>query len=134
MDNIRRLHWLRKEKKDLLKKVQDIELKILELNNLSSAPVGDGSKGSGVSNPTEQYVLRLTALKDKRLKRIMEITEIENETEEFIDKVKDSEVRMIMRKYYIDGLSWNDIARLYYKRNCDGSTPRKKVSNYMKGI
>ena len=134
MDNIRRLHWLRKEKKDLLKKVQDIELKILELNNLSSAPVGDGSKGSGVSNPTEQYVLRLTALKDKRLKRIMEITEIENETEEFIDRVEDSEVRMLMRKYYIDGLSWNDIARLYYKRNCDGSTPRKKVSNYMKGI
>ena len=134
MDNIRRLHWLRKEKKDLLKKVQDIELKILELNNLSSAPVGDGSKGSGVSNPTEQYVLRLTALKDKRLKRIMEITEIENETEEFIDRVKDSEVRMLMRKYYIDGLSWNDIARLYYKRNCDGSTPRKKVNNYMKGI
>ena len=134
MDNIRRLHWLRKEKKDLLKKVQDIELKILELNNLSSAPVGDGCKGSGVSNPTEQYVLRLTALKDKRLKRIMEITEIENETEEFIDRVKDSEVRMLMRKYYIDGLSWNDIARLYYKRNCDGSTPRKKVSNYMKGI
>ena len=133
MDNIRRLHWLRKEKKDLLKKVQDIELKILELNNLSSAPVGDGSKGSGVSNPTEQYVLRLTALKDKRLKRIMEITEIENETEEFIDRVKDSEVRMLMRKYYIDGLSWNDIARLYYKRNCDGSTPRKKVNNYMKG-
>ena len=55
-----------------------------------------------------------------------------NETEKYINGIDDPEIRTIMRKYYIDGMSWNEIARVYYKKNCDGSTPRKKVNLYLK--
>lgn len=132
MENVRKLHWLRNEKKDLLERIQDLDYKIEELSNLSAAPISDMPKGNGTSNPTEKYVMKLTELKEKRQNMIFKSVELENETEEYIKKVNDPEIRVLMRKYFIDGLSWNEIAREYYKYNCDGSTPRKKVNNYLK--
>lgn len=132
MEHIRRLHWLRNEKKDLSERIQNLDYEIAELTNLSAAPISDMPKGNGVSNPTEKYVMKLTELKNKRQNMILKSVELENETEEFISKVNDSEIRVLMRKYFIDGCTWNEIAREYYKYNCDGSTPRKKVSNYLK--
>ena len=133
MKGINKLYWLRNEKKDLSERIQKLDYQIEELTNLSAAPLSDMPKSSGTtSNPTEKYVLKLTELKEKRQNMILKSIDIENETEEYIKTVDDAEVRTLMRKYYIDGLSWNDIAKEFYKWNCDGSTPRKKVSNYLK--
>ena len=53
MEHIRRLHWLRNEKKDLMERIQDLDYKIEELTNLSAAPISDMPKGNGVSNTAE---------------------------------------------------------------------------------
>lgn len=127
-----KLYWLRTENKDLRKRIKDIEDKISELTNLGSAPVNDMPKGNDVGSPTEKYVIKLISLKDKRQELIFKSLEIEEETEEEIIAIDDPEIRTLMRKYYIDGMSWNEIARTYYKKNCDGSTPRKKVNLYLK--
>ena len=127
-----RLYWLRVERKDLLKRIQDYDNKIEELTNLGSAPITDMPRGNAVGNPTEKYVTKLLDLKEKRQSLMFKSIELESETEEYINGVDDPEIRIIMRKYYIDGMSWNEIARVYYKRNCDGSTPRKKVNLYLK--
>lgn len=132
MRTMTRLYWLRTENRDLLKRIKDYDEKIEELTNLSSAPINDMPKGSGVGNPTEKYIVKLLELKEKRQSLIFKSIEVETETEEYIKGVDDPEIRTIMRKYYIDGMSWNEIARIYYKRNCDGSTPRKKVNIYLK--
>lgn len=132
MKEIKKIFWLRKEKKDLCERVKNLDDRIIELSNLGSAPINDMPKGLTIGNPTENYVTKLIGLKEKQKSMILEITSIELKTEELIRKVDDPEIRTLMRAYYIDGLSWNDIAKLYYKYNCDGSTPRKKVKNYLK--
>lgn len=132
MKILTKLYWLRTEKKDLLKRIQDYDEKIEELNNLGSAPITDMPRGNAVGNPTEKYVTKLLDLKAKRQNLIFKSIEVETETEKYINGIDDPEIRTIMRKYYIDGMSWNEIARVYYKRNCDGSTPRKKVNLYLK--
>lgn len=131
MGKISKLYWLRTEKKDLQARIEEIESKIQELSVLSSAPISDMPHGSEIGNPTEKYVIKLTNLKEQRQKLVLQSAEIESETEEYIKEVDDSEIRTIMRSYYIDGMSWNKIARKYYSRNCDGSTPRKKVNMYL---
>lgn len=132
MKTMTRLYWLRTEKIDLLKRIKDYDDKIQELSNLSSAPIDDMPKSQSVGNPTDKYVIKLLRLKEKRQRLVLQSIDIESETEEYINKVDNPEIRTLMRKYFIDGMSWNDIARVYYKRNCDGSTPRKKVSMYLK--
>lgn len=132
MKTLTKLYWLRNEKKDLDKRIKDYDDKIAELSNLGSAPITDMPRSSTVGNPTDKYVTKLIELKDKRQNLILKTVEVEAETEEFIKNVEDAEIRTIMRKYYIDGLTWNEIVKIYYKRNCDGSTPRKKVSEYLK--
>ncbi len=133
MRTMTRLYWLRTEKIDLAKRIEEYDNKIMELSNLGSAPIDDMPKSATVGNPTDKYVMKLLELKEKRQQLIFKSIDIENETEEYINKVDNPEIRTLMRKYYIDGMSWNDIARVYYKRNCDGSTPRKKVNMYLKG-
>ena len=132
MKTMTRLYWLRTEKKDLQKRILDFDEKIAELTNLGSAPVSDMPRGTGIGNPTEKYVAKLIELKDKRQSLIFKSIQIESETEEYIKEVDDPEIRTLIRAYYIDGKSWNEIAKIYYKRNCDGSTPRKKVNLYLK--
>jgi len=132
MKAMTRLYWLRTEKSDLLKRIEDYNVKIEELTNLGSPPISDMPHGNGVGNPTEKYVTKLLNLKEKRQELIFKSLEIEEETESYIKMVDDPEIRTLMRKYYIDGMGWNEIARKYYRNNCDGSTPRKKVNNYLK--
>ena len=118
MRTITRLYWLRTERIDLLRRIEEYDNKIQELSNLSSAPVSDMPKSLTVGNPTDKYVAKLIDLKDKKQQLIFKSIDIEDETEEYIKKVDDSEIRTLMRYYFIDGKSWNEIARVLYKRNC----------------
>lgn len=134
MKTINKLHWLRTEKKDLTERIFKLEEKIKELSNLGCADNSDMPKGGTPGNPTEKYVCKLIELKEKRQNLILKCIEIESETEEFINDVNDSEIRTLLRKYYIDGKSWEEIAKQLYPANSDGSTPRKKVNNYLRRI
>ncbi len=132
MKTITSLYWLRTEKKDLQKRINEIDEMLGELTQLGSPEMSDMPKSKSRSNPTEKYVEKLISLKDKRSKLIIQSIDIEEKIENIISKVDDPEIRTLIRKYYIDGMSWNEIARNLYKKNCDGSTPRKKVNLYLK--
>lgn len=134
MKTITKLYWLRTEKKDLQKRIQEIEDTLGEMTQLGSPTMNDMPKSTTRSNPMEKYVEKLISLKEKRSKLIIQSIDIEEKIEDIITKVDDAEIRTLIRSYYIDGKSWNEIARLYYKKNCDGSTPRKKVNLYLKDI
>ncbi len=134
MKTITKLYWLRTEKKDLQKRIQEIDDTLGEMTQLGSPAMSDMPKSNTRSNPTEKYVEKLISLKEKRSKLIIQSIDIEEKIEDIITKVDDAEIRTLIRSYYIDGKSWNEIARLYYKKNCDGSTPRKKVNLYLKEI
>ena len=134
MKTITKLYWLRTEKKDLQKRIQEIEDTLGEMTQLGSPTMNDMPKSTTRSNPMEKYVEKLISLKEKRSKLIIQSIDIEEKIEDIITKVDDAEIRTLIRSYYIDGKSWNEIARLYYKKNCDGSTPRKKVNLYLKDM
>ena len=134
MEILAKLYWIRIEKKDLQRREEKYREKLEEMEIISASLLTGMPSGNNPSDPTEKYVLRLQKLKEK-MQHIMErISEIEVEVERYIEDIEDSEIRTLVRKYYVDGLSWNEIAKVYYKKNIDGSTPRKKVNNYFKTV
>lgn len=67
-----------------------------------------------------------------------ELLEIANQAEEYIESIKKSEIRIMFRMYYIEGLTWNQVAhrmnemfsktkRIYTENSC-----RMKGSRFLK--
>lgn len=53
--------------------------------------------------------------------------------EEYVDSISDSEMRQIIQLYYIDCLSWPQVAE-QMKTQGDGSTQRKKLETFLKSF
>lgn len=65
--------------------------------------------------PYPQYSRKKTLLCERKTTLIeleMELLETLNRVEEFIASVKDSHVRRIINLRVVEGLSWNDVARI----------------------
>ena len=59
-----------------------------------------------------------------------ELLELTNQAEEYIESIKKSEIRIMFRMYYIEGLTWNQVAhqmnemfsrtkRIYTENSCN---------------
>lgn len=81
----------------------------------------------------EMYEPKLSDEKNKlirmRQKKKQELEYVAYQIESYINEVPDSEMRMILRLRYIDGLTQSKIAR---RINIDQSCVSRKISNYMK--
>ena len=66
MKTITKLYWLRTEKKDLQKRIQEIDDTLGEMTQLGSPAMSDMPKSNTRSNPTEKYVEKLISLKKKK--------------------------------------------------------------------
>lgn len=64
-----------------------------------------------------------------RQKKKQELEYVAYQIESYIDEVPDSEMRMILKMRYIDGLTQDKIAR---RINIDQSRVSRRISNYMK--
>ena len=84
----------------------------------------------GFPVPEHAKVEQLLISRRERLKmKEEELLEITNKAEEYIESIKKSEIRIMFRMYYVEGLTWNQVAhqmnemfsktkRIYTENSC----------------
>ena len=78
----------------------------------------------GFPIPEHTKVKQLLISRRKRLKmKEDELLELTNQIEEYIESIKKSEIRIMFRLYYIEGLTWMQVA---YRMN--DLFPKRKVA------
>ena len=115
---------MQREEKDLIRRIQSLNDKIrnIELSGcIVSDSVACGKKGKRPIKmvkvegfPLMDYEKKKRALKKYKAKlEAMDIELLEklNEVEDYIESIKDSRIRRIMRYRYIDNLTWQQVAR-----------------------
>jgi len=115
------------------KNIKALEDELKELNNLGSAPMDNMPKGQGKSDPTSKFVLRKNRILEKLNKKYEEyLTEYEK-IDEFIEEIKDEEVKLIARLRFIKQKNWFDIAEEISPEDkiTHWTTPRKKLNRYL---
>lgn len=121
MKGLNKLYYLKLE-------IENLKEEIKGLAEISSTEITGMPKGSGASNPVEQYFLK----KDKLLERLnykleKYVDEREN-IENKLESIEDAEVRLIARYRFIDNLIWEDIGR---KMHNDRSVCYRKLKKYL---
>ncbi len=106
------------EAKDIRKRVQKLQKEIDSLGIVSDSVKGtrtDGTYGSIriTGYPTPKYIKKKAALdKNKELleKKEIELLDMMSKAEEYIESIPKSELRTMLRLYYIDGMTWLQVA------------------------
>lgn len=106
------------EIKDIRRRKEKLEKEIKRLGIVSDAVKGtrrDGTYGSIriTGYPTPEYYRKRTAIERHRKlleRKEAELLELTTQAEEFIEGIDKSEVRIMFRLYYIDGLPWWKVA------------------------
>lgn len=112
---------MKEEIKDLRKRI-DADKR--ELEKLNSTVVVDsvtcGKKGKKpirtvkIQGKPRMAIIRKKELLKKRVSKLesleIELLELTNQVEEYIENIPKSELRMIFRMYYIDDLTWYQVA------------------------
>lgn len=124
MKNYNKLYYLKIEIEDLKKEIENLTV-------LSSSKVSDMPKGSGISNPTEQYLIKKQRLIEKLNKNLEKYIDELTEMEEFISNIEDEEIRLIARYRFINNLKWE---RIGMKMNYDKSVCYRKLKKYLERI
>lgn len=112
---------MKEEKKDLRRRIHENERELAKLENMIvTDSVTRGKRGKKplgtvkiTGRPTAAIALKQKLLK-KRNDRLTaleaELLELTNQAEEYIETIPKSELRIIFRLYYIDDLTWYQVA------------------------
>ena len=126
IEELSKYHDIKVECDDLTARIKELEMTILKSSKFSDSKVSS----NGNSNPTEQLVIKLTKLKEKyNIKQYCLIEEMEK-IEDYLNTIKDSEIRTIMRKRFFDLLTWEQVAA---QLNYSNPVPYYKVRKYLNG-
>lgn len=116
---------LKVEIPQLQDRITELEQTIVGASKMTGMPSSRGTK----SNPTERIALKIVKLRTNLLKKMEELIDRETKIEEFLETVDDAKVRIIIRKRFFEGKSWNDIGReLSFER----TTPYYHLKKYLK--
>lgn len=124
-----------KELRRLIKMTEE-RLEKIEKEGAVSDVVSGGMGGiqhfkvTGFPTPEHAKVKQLLISRRQRLRmKEEELLELTNRIEEYIESIKKSEIRIMFRMYYIEGLTWNQVAhqmnemfsrtkRIYTENSC----------------
>ena len=132
--------------KEQLRQIRYIksEIEIIEnqIDNIEPTMVTDKVTGSSSHFPyvqrsftlegidTDEYERRVRRLQRKLVKRKEKLLQLQEEVNEFINNIEDSLIRQAITLKYVDGMSWENIA----KKMGSSTTPdsiRMAVNRYM---
>ena len=138
MRGLNKLYYLRLEIESIRREIANIEQEIKSLSTISSPQLTGMPHGTGISNPTVNYVLKKEALTEKLKERQKTLTDklIKCESEKIriegiLDQIEDPEIRAIARMRFIQNMKWEDIGeKMYLER----TTCSKKLRRYLEGM
>ena len=117
-----RYHNLKVEIEQLKDSIEELETTIIGSSKITGMPINASGNNN---NPTERIGIKLakltTKLENKKDNLIDELTKIE----EFLNNVDDGEIRIIIRKRFLEGKTWNEVII------ADRSTPYYKLKKYL---
>lgn len=126
--------------KDQVKEIEILENRIKTLEQDVDECVADTVKASSKYFPYTEHTIRVTGVDVKKLEKIRRVKDKLNnrkiklynemeDVESFIDSVSDSKIRQIIMLRYIEGWSWNNVAREVYGYP-NGDTVRMSINRY----
>lgn len=117
---------------DLKTEIKQLEENIKELEMTVSSPKITGmpiSKNGSSNNPTERIGLKLVQLRNKLIFKREELLDEISKIEDFLTSIDDAEIRIIIRKRFLEGKTWNIVSN---EINADRSTPYYRLKKYLK--
>ncbi len=119
-------HNIKIEIKQLEDTVEELESTIIGSSKVTGMPITI----SGNSSPTERIGIKLAQLKAKIENKKESLIDEAHKIEDFLTTVDEEEIRIIIRERFLNGKTWDDIAK---KMITDRSTPYYRLKNYLKG-
>lgn len=125
LKELSKYHDMKIEVDDLKNRIEEIESTIVKASKFSDMKV---DRSFSTTSPTEQLVIKLEKLKNNyNSKSLLLIDEMEK-IETYLDTIDDYEVRTIMRKRFIDLLTWEQVALDMHYSN---AVPYYKVRKFL---
>lgn len=126
--DLSKYHNLKIEIKQIKDNIEEIETTIIGSSKIAGIPITSSSNNS---NPTERIGMKLaklkTTLENKTDKSLDEL----NKIEDFLNTVDDGEIRIIIRKRFIEGKTWKEVSKDII---ADRSTPYYKLKKYLNSM
>lgn len=118
-------HDIKIELVDIENRLKELELTLVKATKYSDMKV---DRSFSNSSPTEEISIRINSLKEKYNHKQIKLFDELAKIEEYLDKVDNSEVRTIMRKRFIDLMTWEEVAdNMHYSK----PVPYYKVKEYL---
>lgn len=125
LKQLSKYHDLKIELDDLHNRIKELETTIVKASKYSDMKV---DRSFSNTSPTEQLVIKLEKLKNKyNTKSLLLLDEMER-IESYLDTINDNEVRTIMRKRFIDLMTWEEVAMQMHYSN---PVPYYKVRKFL---
>jgi hypothetical protein len=132
-EQLKQLRYLKNEIKMLKEQIENLDYTITTDSVRGSSPyfpyTEHSIKITGVD--TEDYNRKARRLKRKLSRRIEELIDLVEETNEYIENIDDSLIRQIISLRYINGLTWQQVAA-HIGGNNTADSVRKVAERYLK--
>ena len=122
--DLSKYHLIRIEMEQLDNIIKDFEATLLSSSKIKETILSTNNN----SNPTETLALKLTQLKNELVAKKRKLTDENIKIENFLATVDDVEIRIIIRKRFLEGKTWQVIAE---ELNMDRTTPYYKLNKYL---
>lgn len=123
MKGLNKLYYLKIE-------IDELKNEINNLSVISSTELTGMPHSVGISNPTEQYLLKKQRLIDKLQNKLEKYIDELDRIEKFIDLIDEPEIRLIARKRFIQNKKWEEIGK---DMSQDRSVCYRKLNKYING-
>ena len=130
---------------DMIEEVKDIRKRILQTEKQISRIEEEGTVKDTVSGGMggiQHFVVEGMTVPELRRKKLLlnkrkailiekenELLELMNQAEEYINSIEKSELRTIFRLYYIDGMTWTQVAH-----RMNAMHPKRKIAYNEKNL
>lgn len=116
---------IKTEIKQLEDNINELEETIIGSSKVSGMPIDNKNN---IGNPTQRLGMKLARLRDKLINKQEKLIDEFNKIEDFITTVEDSEIRVIIRKRFLEGKTWNVVSKEII---ADRSTPYYRLKKYL---
>ncbi len=118
-------HDIKVEVDDLQRRIYELETTIVKASKYSDTKI---DKSITNTSPTEELAIKLNKLRKTYVGKQLTLTNELEKIEEYLNTINDSEIRTIMRKRFIDLLTWEEVANVMHYSN---PVPYYKVRKYL---
>ena len=125
--DLSKYHLIKIEIEQLDNIIKDFEATLLSSSKMKEVI----SSSNNNSNPTEKLALKLSQLKDELIIKKRKLTDENIKIERFLTTVDDVEIRIIIRKRFLEGKTWQVISE---ELNTDRTTPYYKLNKYLEEV